>query len=181
MLYSYGMTKAVMIDLETMAVTPRCVVLTLGAVQFDPHSDAFYDHLYMRLDIDDQDRLQREIDPGTLDWWAQQDAAVREEAFSDADRVPFSEAIDRFHKFCWNSDTFWSHGATFDLIVMEDIYRQLNRAVPWKYYQLRDTRTLFDLGLEPDMPQEGKHDALQDAVRQAIGVQNVYRQLRKLK
>jgi hypothetical protein len=42
---------------------------------------------------------------------------------------------------------------------------------------MRDTRTIFDLGVTPEMPQAEKHDALQDAIRQAIGVQNVYSKL----
>jgi hypothetical protein len=42
---------------------------------------------------------------------------------------------------------------------------------------LRDTRTLFDLGIDPEMPKGNKHDALQDAIRQAVGVQNVYAKL----
>jgi len=49
--------------------------------------------------------------------------------------------------------------------------------LPWNYWQLKDTRTLFDLGHDPEMPQGSKHDALQDAIRQAVGVQNIYRKL----
>jgi hypothetical protein len=51
----------------------------------------------------------------------------------------------------------------------------------WNYWALRDTRTLFDLGFDPKMPQNSKHDALQDAIRQAIGVQNVYAEIKKIK
>ena len=52
------MAKHLMVDLETMAVTPRAVVLTLGAVTFNPYSTEIYDELYFRINIDDQDRLQ---------------------------------------------------------------------------------------------------------------------------
>jgi exodeoxyribonuclease VIII len=167
-----------MIDMETMAVSPSAVVLSLGAVHFDPWSNGIKDQIYFRIDLDDQDKLGREIDPNTLDWWAKQDSAVMEEAFSPDDRIPLAEAIDRFHKFAWGCDAFWSHGATFDLVIIENIYRQLNRTPPWNFWQLRDTRTLFDLGHDPDMSKEGKHDALQDAIRQAIGVQNIYAKLK---
>jgi exodeoxyribonuclease VIII len=125
--------------------------------------------------------LGREIDPNTIDWWSKQDSAIMEEAFSPNNRVPLVDAMNQFHKFAWGSTAFWSHGATFDLIILEDIYRQLNKPLPWNYWQLRDTRTLFDLGFDPNMPKESKHDALQDAIRQAVGVQNVYRQISDLK
>jgi exodeoxyribonuclease VIII len=171
------MTKALMIDLETMATGPNATVLTLGAVTFNPWGNGYSDKLYFRVDIDDQDALGREVDPNTLDWWSKQDPAIMEEAFSPDDRVPLKEAVDRFHKFAWGCGTFWSHGATFDLVIMENLYRQLGKPLPWNFWQLRCTRTLFDLGWDPDMPKANKHNALEDAIRQAAGVQNVYRKL----
>lgn len=172
------MQKHLMVDLETMAVSPQAVVLSLGAVHFDPYSDWFGESIYFRINIDDQDALDREIDPNTLDWWSKQDPEIMEEAFREDGRLSLDEAISQFHKFAWGCKAFWSHGATFDLVIIEDIYKQLQRPLPWQYYQLRDTRTMFDLGVDPEMPKENKHDALQDAIRQAIGVQNVYSKLK---
>lgn len=167
-----------MIDMETLAVSPRAVILSLGAVHFDPYGDQIYDELYFKIDLDDQDKLNREIDPNTIEWWGKQDPEIMEEAFSSSNRIPLIEAVERFHKFSWGCDKFWSHGATFDLVIIEDLYRQLNKPLPWNYWQLRDTRTLFDLGHDPEMTKESKHDALADARRQAIGVQNIFRKLR---
>jgi len=171
------MAKHMMLDMETLAVSPNAVVLSLGAVHFDPYGTGHSDSLYFRIDIDDQDALGREVDPGTLEWWSRQPPAIMEEAFSPDNRIPLVEAMDRFHKFAWNCSAFWSHGATFDLVMIENIYKQLNKALPWNYWKLRDTRTLFDLGHDPEMPQANKHNALEDAIRQAVGVQNVYRKL----
>ena len=172
------MAKHLMIDMETLAVSPRAVILSLGAVHFDPYDDQIYDELYFKIDLDDQDKLNREIDPNTIEWWGKQDPEIMEEAFSSDNRIPLIEAVERFHKFSWGCDKFWSHGATFDLVIIEDLYRQLNKPLPWNYWQLRDTRTLFDLGHDPEMTKESKHDALADARRQAIGVQNIFRKLR---
>ena len=170
------MAKHLMVDCETMAVSPRTVVLTLGAVQFNPYSKEIYDEIYFKINLDDQDKLNREIDPSTLDWWAKQDAAVMEEAFSEDGRIPLDDAMQQFHKFAWGCDKFWSHGSMFDLVILEDVFKQLNRTSPWQFWDCRDTRTLFDLA-DPEMPKDNKHNALEDAKRQAIGVQNVYRKL----
>jgi len=172
------MSKHLMVDLETLAVSPRAVVLTLGTVKFDPYASGYLDSLYMRINIDDQLTLQRETDPKTLDWWAKQDSKIMEEAFSSENRVPLQQAMEQFHKFAWGCDAFWSHGAPFDLVIIEDLCKQLQRSSPWNFWQLRDTRTIFDLGIDPEMPQNAKHDALQDAIRQSIGVQNVYSKLK---
>lgn len=171
------MARHCMIDLETMAVSPNAVVLTLGAVHFNPYGTGYSDKIYFRINIDDQDALNREVDPLTIEWWSKQDPAIMEEAFSSDNRVPLVDAINQFHKFAWGCSAFWSHGATFDLVILENIYRQLNKPLPWNFWQLRDTRTLFDLGFDPDMPTGGKHDALEDAIRQSVGVQNMYRKL----
>lgn len=172
------MAKHLMIDMETLAVSPRAVVLSLGAVHFNPWGNGYGEKLYFKINLDDQDALGREIDQNTLDWWAKQDPKIMEEAFSLDDRISVIDAMDKFHKFAWGCDCFWSHGATFDLMIIQDIYSQLKKPLPWNYWQLRDTRTLFDLGYDPDMPQGSKHDALQDAIRQAVGVQNIYTKLR---
>lgn len=172
------MAKHLMVDTETMSVTPDAVILTLGAVHFNPYGNGYGDKIYFRISIDDQDALGRQVDQSTLDWWARQDPAIMEEAFSPNDRIPLTEAMDRFHKFAWGCDAFWSHGATFDLVMIENVLRQMGRPLPWNYWQLRDTRTLFDLGVDPEMPTGSKHDALQDAIRQSVGVQNVYAKLK---
>ena len=171
------MAKALMVDLETMATGPDATILTLGAVHFNPHGNGYGDKLYMRIDIDDQDKLGRAVDPVTLEWWGRQKPEIMEEAFSPDDRVPFAEAIDRFHKFAWGCDAFWAHGSVFDIVILEDLYKQVGKPVPWQFWQIRDTRTLFDLGRDPDMPKGGLHDALQDAIRQSVGVQNIYNKL----
>jgi hypothetical protein len=171
------MSKHLMVDMETMDTSPDATVLTLGAVHFNPWGNGYGDKIYFRISIDDQDALGRKVDPGTLDWWAQQDPAIMEEAFSPDDRIPLVEAIDRFHKFAWGCECFWSHGATFDLVIIENLYRQLGKPLPWNFWQLRDTRTLFDLGYDSDMPKNSKHNALEDAIRQSVGVQNIYRKL----
>ena len=170
-----------MVDMETLAVSPNAVVLSLGAVHFDPFEDTLGETIYYKINLDDQDALGREIDPNTVEWWGKQDPAIMEEAFSETDRISLTDAVNQFHKFAWGCDAFWSHGATFDLVILESLYRQVGKPLPWSYWQLRDTRTLFDLGFDPAMPKEGKHDALQDALRQAVGVQNVYAQIRALK
>jgi exodeoxyribonuclease VIII len=133
--------------------------------------------MYIRIDIEEQEKLGREIDPDTLEWWGKQDPEIMLEAFSDEDRISLTEAMDQFHKFAWGCDKVWSHGAVFDIIIIEDLLRQMERNAPWKFWDCRDTRTLFDIGHDPDMPQAAKHNALEDAKRQAIGVQNVMRKL----
>ena len=173
------MARHLMVDLETLATSPDAVILTIGAVTFDPASNRIFDKLYYRVDIESCDRLGMTVNDDTVEWWSKQAADVQTEAFAEDNRLPIEEVIEKFHKFAWNCDAFWSHGATFDLVILDCYYRKLNKVPPWNFWQIRDTRTLFDLGYDPEMPKEGLHNALEDASRQAMGVQTIYRKLNR--
>lgn len=179
---------AVMIDMETLATGTQPVILTIGACKFDPLADeiahASMETLYLRLDIDSQTALNRDISDDTIEWWGKQSVEAQQEALGDSTpdnpRYTIQEACDALYKFCWGAKTFWSNGATADIIWAESAFKQVNRAIPWKFWQVRDVRTAFDLGINPQMPEKVEHHALADAINQAIGIQRVYRELVKL-
>lgn len=171
------MAKHLMVDLETLATTPNAAILTIGAVTFDPNSTRIYDEFYRRIEIESLDALDTYIDDGTLEWWSKQDQVAQDEAFDPEGREPIQNVLEDFYKFCMGSSKFWSHGATFDIVILEYYFRKINKPFPWNFWDVRDTRTIFDLGLDPEMPQANKHNALEDAKRQAIGVQNMFKKL----
>ena len=55
-----------MIDVETLAVDWNAVVLTLGAVKFDPYTNEVTDKLHIRLDTESQVSKGRTICEDTL-------------------------------------------------------------------------------------------------------------------
>ena len=176
------MNTDVMIDLETLDVLPSATILTIGAVKFDPFGDDVREKncekFYVKVDIDSCDRLGLTTSADTINWWSQQTEAAQNEAFSTEDRVPIHDAVNQLYKFCWGAKRVWSHGAGFDIIILEHVFAKLNKKVPWSFWEVRDTRTLFDIGINPERPPVLAHHALEDAWNQAVGVQNVLRTLR---
>ncbi len=176
------MLTDVMIDLETLATSPNSAILTIGAVRFDPFGDDIKDpkckKLYIKVDIDSCEELNLEVNDDTITWWASQSQEAQDEAFNPEGRIHIKDAMDQLYKFCWGAKRVWSHGASFDTVICENIFRKLKKAVPWKFWEVRCTRTLFDLGMDPKRPPVLKHHALEDAWNQAVGVQNMYRTLR---
>lgn len=172
----------VMIDLETLDVTPTATILTIGAVRFDPFGDDVRepssDKLYIKVDIDSCDKYGGTVSQSTLDWWAQQSQEAQEEAFNPDGRIDIAEAMNRLYKFSWGAKRVWSHGATFDIPICEFYFRKVGKAIPWQFWEARCTRTLFDIGINPNRPPVLKHHALEDAWNQAVGVQNVLKSLR---
>lgn len=176
------MNTDIMIDLETLATTPDATILTIGAVKFDPFGDELADptmeKFYVKVDVDSCDALGLRVDNSTVEWWGNQSKEAQDEAFSLDGRIPITDAMNQLYKFCWGAKRVWSHGAGFDVIICEHIFRKIGKAIPWQFWTVRDTRTLFDIGIDPKRPPVLKHHALEDAWNQAVGVQNVYKKLR---
>ncbi len=180
--YNNSMNTDIMIDLETLDVLPSATILTIGAVKFDPFGseieESTMEKFYVRVDVDSCDRLGCTVSQATLDWWSNQSQAAQDEAFDPTNRIDIVDAMNQLYKFCWGAKRVWSHGAGFDIIIMEHIFRKIGKAVPWQFWEVRDTRTLFDIGINPNRPPVLKHHALEDAWNQAVGVQNVFKKLR---
>ena len=172
----------IMIDLETLATSPDATILTIGAVKFDPFGDDVNEpscqKFYVRVDLDSCDRLGLVVNDDTVAWWANQSQEAQDEAFNPDNRIDIVDAMHQLYKFCWGAKRVWSHGAAFDVVICEHIFKKIQKAVPWSFWEVRCTRTLFDIGINPNRPPVLKHHALEDAWNQAVGVQNVYKALR---
>jgi hypothetical protein len=174
------MASHIMIDMETLDTAPTTVILTIGAVKFDPRGVGVVEKLELRPTIDEQtETYNRSISDDTLRWWGEQSSDAIEEAMGDRDRVNYRECMDRLYKFCWNADKVWSNGSGFDVVVAENAFRELDMKIPWPFWTIRDCRTIYDLaGVSlKDGGHVTTHKAVEDAERQAIVVQKAYQKL----
>ena len=164
-----------MIDIETIGVAPAATILTIAAQSFDPLGTGYYkQHYYARISLESQEN--RTIDDSTLNWWATQPAPVREEAFAEDGRIPLDQALDELGKLIWTSKFLWCQGPTFDCTILEHAYKSYNKSLPWQYYMVRDSRTVF--GLWPELPKPPtSHHALEDCRRQIAMLQTTLQHL----
>jgi hypothetical protein len=166
------------IDLETLDVIPQATVLSLGAVKFNPFSDEEpHSELYLKILIEDQDRLGRTASDATIKWWSEQDPAIMEEAFEQTGAVTVEEALRQLNKWCVGVDEFWGQGYGFDFTMLEDMYRSIGKPVPWQFWQISDSRTITKrMPRDPrkDM-QTNLHNALADAYFQAKSIQIMFK------
>ena len=165
-----------MIDLEGLATGPDTTILTIAAQAFDPVGAGWYDkHYYARITLESQEN--RSIDDGTIAWWATQPDHAREEAFGEQDRIPLDQALDELGKLIWHSKMIWSQGPTYDMNILEHAYKSYGKALPWKYYMVRDSRTVFSLW--PELPKPPtSHHALEDCRRQIGLLQDTLKYLK---
>jgi len=165
-----------MIDLEGLATGPDTTILTIAAQAFDPLGDGWYNQqYYARVTLESQEN--RRIEQGTLDWWATQPAPARDEAFAEEGRISLDQALDGLGRLIWHSKRIWAQGPTYDMNILEHAYKSYNKPIPWQYYSVRDSRTVF--GLWPELPKPPtSHHALEDCRRQIGLLQDTLKYLK---
>lgn len=159
--------RHVMIDLETMGKIPEQAIVSVGAVIFDPrYNKVSKDTFYMELAWRTQDRL---IDPDTQAWWKQQSKEARA-SLNGKDSL--QDCLDELSFWLPEDCKVWGNGATFDISTLEHAYRQHKQEIPWKFWNVRDCRTIKDLYESARGGFDKKvggiaHNALHDAIHQA--------------
>lgn len=168
----------VMIDLETMGITPDSAIVSIGAVVFDPRGNIVTDvTFYTELDWEAQGR---HIDPSTVEWWSKQSKEAKAAHFGLED---FSDQLVNLANWLPKDAKVWGNGSTFDISMLEDAYRQLGIEIPWKFWNVRDCRTVLDMyeskrgGFNKKVNRDGAHNALQDAIFQAKYISRMWFEL----
>jgi len=171
------MTTHAMIDIETLDTAPTSVVLSVGAVKFDPFKQEPHTKTLWRPNIDEQVKLGRTMSDDTLRWWSQQEKHIQDTTFSDDNRITVEQLFKNLNKYLVGVDRIWAHGPQFDMVIIEDLYAQHNHHRGWAYWQIMDSRTLFNI--MPVDPRKGVqqnlHSADDDAYWQAVCVQEAYK------
>lgn len=162
----------IMLDLETLGTRPGSAIVALGAVSFEPFDNKLGNFIVGTVGLV-QPKMR--IEGNTVGWWMKQSQQTREITFPDQPTWPnIEDMLDAFTAF-YDGSELWSHGAAFDIVLLEAAYHRHGRRTPWSYRQIRDTRTLFALRPDVKVPFDGTmHSAIDDACHQAKWVQSVY-------
>jgi DNA polymerase III epsilon subunit-like protein len=186
-----------MLDLETLSTRPHAVILIIGAIKFNRNdnwssildekelmnqSSQKYNTFYRRIKISSCMAVDMNIQEDTQKWWKEQDEDIRYEAIDNPDRVELKQALRDFKDWFGNSTCIWGNGSNFDCTILGEAYARCGIEIPWKYWLVRDLRTVMDLGRVrmSDLPQVNKHHALYDCWRQVIGLQQSLKKIKKL-
>ena len=163
----------VMIDLETLGTTPGCVILSIGAVAFDPMPGEPGDELYVVVNTQSCLESGLTMDDATIEWWSQQSAeakVVLDEAKTGGEMLDaaMTQLTDYLEALGIKQVRIWGNGADFDNAILSCCYRAVNQVVPWVPWNNRCYRTLKNLIKGPRLKREGTyHNALDDAKTQA--------------
>lgn len=170
----------IMLDIECLGVAPDALILTIGAVGFDPLGQGVIGEACYYNRVDPASQPDRNIDTATVEWWSQQCAEAKEEAFGEADRVSLHKALADLSPLLWKANRIWANGITYDMVILEHAYKSLGIALPWKYYKIMDARTIYKFlpqTWKQSVRQTNNHHALQDCINQVDLLQKGLRYL----
>ena len=174
-----------MIDIETLGTDPGCVIMSIAAVPFTLSLEGKLEReqgIRMNVDIKSCHMEGMFIDGDTLTWWMNRKPGIFQAMAQET--VPLRHALKRLAGYYESSKSVfvWSHGATFDIPIVDWAYKRVGFDVPWRYAAARDTRTIYWsantlYGWEPKRlgkAPSDKHDPLADCHRQVSMVQEVW-------
>jgi len=176
----------IMVDIESFGTKYGRVIVSIGAIKFtvldDNEPSVNSDTFYQTIDIQSSLDVGLTIDGATIRWWFEQGEAAQKALFIPQPRH-IRNVLDDFSAWCKSGDRIWAHGSTFDITLLSAAYDKISRKYAWGWRDVRDTRTLFDLA--PAVYSNSKekteniilplHNALGDAIRQAIWVREGYK------
>lgn len=149
---------------------------------FDPHGEGIGAEFYMNVSDESCAMAGFLKDDSTVAWWEKQSQAAQDALLVDPQVIYV--VVQQMHAwFRKQRGIFvWSQGSNFDEPLWSHIARRLGQSVPWKFYDVRDTRTAYDIsGFNPRSIKRGgnHHNALDDARHQALCVQRSYAKINR--
>lgn len=167
----------IVIDIETLGLGLRPVIIAIGAVALDEHYEVL-GRFYRAIRGDDQ--LGRTMDYDTVRWWALKTSPAAREAVFHADAYALRRAVVDFVGWVMpNPDLmscadvqFWGKGPEFDNVIWRDALACYDDSAflskVWTYRNNQSLRTVElmvkSLGLTIVAPDTGiAHHALGDA------------------
>ena len=172
----------VMLDLETLGTKPGCKILQIGACTLKRDQREERKVFSAHISKSSQDWHNLKEDPATVAWWQKQDpnlvAALFSPRVSENPLTALTYFVDWLNSLGPNI-VIWANAPSFDCNILEAVFEAVGIKVPWKSYNERCFRTLKNLvpGVEPEFVGV-KHNALDDAVHQAVWAERIFGVLR---
>ena len=152
-----------MIDIETLDTKNSAVVFQIGLVIFK--GQQVLQKKQWNLMVDQQLARGRTVSASTLAFHLGIPAnlmnAINKEDDIYCGGVAINQLKDEIASY--EIKNFWAKGS-FDFNILDSLLSDYNEVVPWKFYQLRELRTLMS---ECKVPKgDVSHNALEDCIAQ---------------
>ena len=159
-----------MLDLETLGTGSNSVVISVGLIAFNISTGEILADIDIGLNLNQQIKTGGVIDGDTLEFhFAQAPDSIQKMAQRKA--LDVKEGLNLISNFIEanNLTAIWGNGATFDNVILRNLYARHLKVFPLEFWTDRDVRTAVDIyNIDTrDVHFEGiKHYCLDDARHQ---------------
>jgi hypothetical protein len=171
-----------MLDIETLGEGSSSVIISIGAVLFDPYEGPSPDpDARFRINIDVQSSLNYglKVTGATLKWWVDKKWATLSEMLNNTVNLP--SALNRFREWLEKHGGkklyMWGRSPRFDEGRLQDAYYAIGQTEPWDFRKEMCVRTIMELvpGIWETTPQATEvHNPESDALKQIEAVRRAY-------
>lgn len=166
-------------DLETLGTRPRSVILSIGAVKFDPDSGETHSDFYLVINKQSCLDVGMEVDPDTEKWWKDQSPEAQQVLVeAESSVVSIKEALQRFGDWLDPNTTLWGNGSDFDNAMLQEAFKLCGLKQPWAFWNNRCYRTMKNMVKVHHKRQGTHHNALDDARHQAEHLMKILAKMR---
>lgn len=159
------MTLRAVIDLETLDTSPTAVILQIGVCKFTDEK-IIGEPQSICLDTDEQLLLGRTVGTATREFWARQPKDIWDSVRNGS--VDIVSAMDWLRSELDTVDEVWATAPTLDHGCVDCLCAQMSVEMPWKYYKVRDVRTLRSLfPRETEWPRSDLHHTAENDAKAA--------------
>lgn len=169
----------IILDLETLALTPDTIITEIGAIAFEIMEDGtpqISEQLAINLDIPEQLALNRGFDPATISW-----AVSKKTIPSHWRGATFRQALEQLRAFilAHQPEAVWSWGKDFERPILDDAFASLSIPVPFHYTIMRCARDCWWLAFGARKPSPHAHHAIDDCHAELADLAQALSELRK--
>ncbi len=158
------MQKHVILDIEALGLTPGSAIVELAACEFYPETG----DVGKSYEVMIQPHSDFHEDPATLEWHKKQGTWPPSPFVA---RESLAAALAEFDQWFFERGevaAVWAWGATYDFPLLAHAFEAVNLKMPWKYYDARCARTVWQVAFPGRKHAPRPHRALEDAKASAV-------------
>lgn len=183
--------KHVMIDTETLGLTPGSVVRTVSLVEFEPHTGKTGRKQTWVINLQDSIKAGFRIEAGTLKWWMMKSEEARKAFVSSPENeislVSFVSEFEQWFKQYGDKVALWGLQIDFDPAMIRPylayyhmfIMREDSYNLPWNRKCMVDVRPFMEAYRCIHPEQQTVHTSMDDCMMQIDAVAEIFRSLEK--
>lgn len=135
----------IMVDLETLGTDSNAVIVSISAVQFDMNTGEVGKQFEIGVDLKEQIAKGAIIDVDTVMWWLEQSKEAQQQ-LTKLKRVSVDTVLKSFNHFIddCKAKTMWGNGATFDNVIIRNLYKRHDHYFKLPFWVDRCVRTHVD-------------------------------------